>query len=155
MIRIASQEDVNTFFAAAMIDPSVSRFLGVCTYVKPYNVSEGTWNGITLIDDSGKCLGRVHVDRTCRNDCSISIYTLKPEKNKILSGKMMYSVRVAAQSFDPKFVKSVVLVTNVASMAITKRLLGKPWGIEPDSGWDSGICKWVDIAHFRCPIGDI
>lgn len=152
MIRIATQDEINQFYLKAMSDPDVGRFLSIGTYIEPPKTDGSTWNRIILIDNSGNSLGSISVDRSCRNDCNISIWTLNPKRNKVLSGKMMYAVRAASQSFDPKYINSLVLVTNSSSMRITERLLGKPWGIEPDAGWDSGISKWVDVAHFRCPI---
>jgi hypothetical protein len=147
--QIASEAQVRAFYLKAMIDPTVAGYLslGPQAFVPTMDETTGLWTSVYYTNGDCTALGSLHIQRGSRNDVSISGYVL--EGNKLLAGRLAVFMRGQIKLVSPHSVNSTVLVSNAASMRLTTRLLGEPWGIEPDAGYDGVLGKWVGIAYFR------
>lgn len=153
--RIAVEADVKAFYLRAMIDHKVAGYLslGPQVFVPEMDATLGLWNQVWYINETLTALGSFHIRRGFRNDVDISGFVLGGDK--LLAGRLILFMKSQLKLVSPHSVNSTVLVTNESSMSVTRKLLGEPWGIEPNAGYDGVLGKWVDIAHFRKEWKDI
>lgn len=52
-------------------------------------------------------------------------------------------------------VSSVVKERNEPAMRLNRAILGEPWGIEPDAGFDTNTGKRCDVAHFKASLDTV
>lgn len=147
--------------------PEVARWLTTEGYIPARLVAADDWASLTLMDDAGMCVTRVHFERDNPAGilANISLWCLpapadiepsptrpgqKIRREKVVAAHIL-ALRGVLRSSGVRAVAARALGTNDPSILLCQRIFGGAWGIEPRGGWDMGIGCAVDVHHFRMP----
>ena len=130
-----------------MLDVKIFGRISFGTYTGIPKVDSDLWSEVFLTNENKNALFNLTITRAKSN--SISIFGFALDGNQFAIGRLIKQGMEYSKVFNPRDYTSSVLITNLESMKVTSKILGQPWGIEPNAGYDGLINKWVDVAHFR------
>jgi len=147
-IRTATQEDVTAFYAKAMMDDKVAPYLFIDTHIAVPTLTtySNGWYEIYLVNDQISCLGHVSIDRAAMNDVTISIFAL--DSNRFNAGRMIKEIERYLKQINPRSINGKCAESNEDSYNMLNKMLGRPWGIEERSTYNSITKTWEGCWYF-------
>lgn len=143
--KLATQEDLDTFMAEAVKNPEIYPYLSMNRYVRKRKVREDDWEGFHITNDSLSYMLHIDFERTSGLRFTLALYA----KSAYSAGQAILVLKEMVHRYKPDFIDSTVALSNKKSYAITQRLLGEPWGIEPLGCWNMGEGRFEDCYYFR------
>lgn len=144
-MKNATQEEINIFMEYALSCPDMLPYLSVNRWIRARKVKKDDWAGLVLTDERLSYLLHIDFDRASGLRFTIALYA----KTLFAAGKAVLALKEMIRRYKPYAVDSTVAVSNVKSFAITKRLLGEPWGKEPLGCWNMLNGEFEDLFYFR------
>ena len=146
-----SRHRLDAWWDAAINTPHVRRFLTHACWADTTAALGDGWQGVHYLDDACSTLLSVGFNRDARTEATVSLWCLHEDRMRrsLAAGQMLRRLPSLLQAAGAAIVHSTVHETNVESLALNRRLLGEPWGIQPEAGWDAVLRRLVSVHHFR------
>lgn len=145
MIKKAKREDVDKFMDKVYLNDNVYPYMSTTKYFGNFEIPEDDWNSLLITNESNTFLCKVLIRRSDEVGLSISLYAT----SAISAGRALVAINEIIKRYKPRYVDTVVHSSNEKSIKLNTRLMGKPWGIEPKSAWNSKTGEYEDLVYFR------
>lgn len=144
-MKIANQQDIDSFMAFAINDPKMLPYLSMSRWIKPRKASDSDWECLHITDDRLSYLLTINFNRNISLSITIALYA----KSKIAAGRAILNIKEVVKRYKPFAIDSCVAESNKESFEITKKILGEPWGKEPMGAWNLAEGIFEDVYCFR------
>jgi hypothetical protein len=144
-MRSATKKDIDTFMSSAITDDNIYPYISTDKHMGHMEPFEGDWNGLLLTNDTNTLLCKISFRRADELGMSVSIWAT----SAFSAGKAVILVKEIIRRYQPRYVESVVHASNEKSIKLNTKLLGEPWGSEPDGAWNFKLSKYEDLVYFR------
>lgn len=144
-MKLATQSEIDAFMEWAINDPESYPFLSHSRWIKPRKVPESDWYGLTITDERVSYLLHIDFNRNISLSATICLYS----KTNIAAGRAILVLKEVIQRYKPFAIDSTVAKSNIKSLKITKKILGDPWGLEPNAVWNMLTGETEDCYYFR------
>jgi hypothetical protein len=145
MVRDATKDDVDIFINKIINNDDIYPYMSTSKYFGKFEIPEDDWSGLLLTNDNNTFLCKIKIFRSEELGMSISLYALSP----ISAGRALLVIGELIKRYKPRYVDSVVHSSNIKSLKLNKKLLGEPWGREPNGAWNSKTGEYDDLVYFR------
>jgi hypothetical protein len=65
------------------------------------------------------------------------------------AGRGLIAINEIIRRYKPRYADTVVHASNTKSIKLNTKLLGKPWGAEPNGAWNAKLGEYEDLVYFR------
>lgn len=144
-MELATQEQLDKFKRFAVSEPKIYPYLSVSKWLSEWTAPKDDWDKIMFVNKQCTAYLRISISRSDDNGFSIACYTL----SSYWAGRCMLLVKELIKRYDPKYIQTCVHISNIKSLNINEKLLGKPWGVEPLGAWNSLLGKYEDLVWFK------
>ena len=127
--------------------PEIRQYMSTAQYmgdVMDFSETDD-WSGIVVGTSLMDGYMEIKISRSCENTFTIALYSKSP----ITAGRLIKSLDGYIKMYNPKAIIAYCHQTNVKSNKILNRLLGHPYGIEPQGAWNCVTGVWEDCMLFK------
>lgn len=144
----------NQWYAKAMAEPDVRRFLSISGYISMAEKSPiGDWDCLLMI--RGDALIQFYFDRSPLSSIKLSAWAVGDKKEWKMGAAMVEASKILPRYSYMHMIRSCCASTNTASLKLHHHLFGNPWGTEPSACIDEmSNPMFVDLVCFAMPVKD-
>lgn len=144
-MKKASKEDVDKFMSKAILDDNIYPYLSTTKYMGTFEIPDDDWNGLLITNTNNSFLLKIRINRSDEVGMTVSLYAT----SSFSAGRALNIINEIIKRYKPRYVDSVVHSSNTKSIKLNTKLLGEPWGKEPNGAWNSKFGKYEDLVYFR------
>lgn len=145
MFKKATKEDVDNFMSKAILDEDIYPYLSTNKYFGTFEIPDDDWGTILMTNESNSFLFKVTIRRADEVGMIISLYAT----SSFSAGRGLIAINEIIRRYKPRYVDTVVHASNTKSIKLNTKLLGKPWGAEPNGAWNAKLGEYEDLVYFR------
>lgn len=155
VLRPGDQALLDAWLSKAREDPNVMPFLPMGS--SDWMIFDNDYHHVHLLSECQTGLLLARFDRT-KMVINIGVWVLSSNKTQRARTAMkLISEAVARSRAYPGFhwISSTVKQTNRPAITLNHRVIGEPWGVEPQGSLDPSTGEWIDLLHFKAPIEQV
>lgn len=144
-MKNANQQEIDAFMDYALANEEMLPYLSMNRWIRRREAKTDDWQGLCITDDRNSYLLNIDFDRSSGMRFTLCLFA----KSAIAAGRAILVIKEMVKRYKPYAIDSMVAKSNTKSFEITKRILGEPWGLEPNGCWNMLKGEFEDCYYFR------
>lgn len=144
-MKNATQSDIDKFYLDTKNDLNIYPFMGTSKFMPRWEAQKDNNSKIILTDDRVSYLLNISFSWHRVVEFEVALFA----KSNLSAGRGLIAMFEQIKRYRPAAVNTSVQQSNIKSLAINEKILGKAWGIEPKVAWNMITGEYEDLYYFR------